>query len=512
MKRFLLAHDLGTSGNKATIFSLDGNLVASRTVAYTTKYSNSNWAEQNPEDWWRAVCASTRDLLKGMEVDEIACVAFSGQMMGCLPVDKKGVPLRSHLLYCDQRATKETDFLAQKISPEKIYSITGHRPSASYAIEKLMWVKNNQPEIYADTWKMLNAKDFINFRLTGRMVTEHNDASGTNAFDLETLDWSDAILEAAGIDRDKLPESVPSITIIGEITREAAEATGLKKGTPVVAGAGDGGCATVGIGSVKPGITYNYLGSSSWISTTSLHRVNDPKMRTFTWAHPVPGYVQPCGTMQTAGGSYAWLKSELARAETMEAEKEDTSPYELINRLIEESPPGANGILFLPYLLGERSPRWNPDAKGAFIGITLEHKRADMFRAVLEGVTHNLGIILDIFKQDLDIDEIMVIGGGAKGAVWRQIMADVYGISVRVPQYLEEATSMGAAIIGGVGCGALKSFDEAGKFIQITGTTNPIPQNVRKYRDIRPLFDEAYNLLEPLFSKIMLSGTRDFRQ
>ncbi len=502
MKHFLLAHDLGTSGNKATLFSVDGKLIASKTVAYDTEYSNSNWAEQNPLDWWNAVCVSSRELLQGKNADEIACVTFSGQMMGCLPVDRKGNPLRTHLLYCDQRAVKETDALVQKISPKEIYSITGHRPSASYAIEKLMWIRNNQPDIYADTWKMLNAKDYINFKLTGRMVTEHNDASGTNAFDLEILDWSDSILEAAEISREKLPESVPSVTVIGEITAEAAEATGLKKGTPVVAGAGDGGCATVGIGSVKPGITYNYLGSSSWISTTSPKPVNDPEMRTFTWVHPVPGFLQPCGTMQTAGASYAWLKQELAVAESREAEAAGKSPYELIDQLVSQAGPGANGILFLPYLLGERSPRWNPDAKGAFIGLTLEHRRSDMFRAVLEGVTQNLGIILDIFRQEIQIDEMLVIGGGAKSAVWRQIMADVYGIPVKVPQYLEEATSMGAAIIGGVGCGAIKSFDDAEKFIRITETTNPIFKNVSIYKDIRPLFNEAYNSLEPLFSKL----------
>jgi len=502
MKRYLLAHDLGTSGNKATLFSLDGELVDSKTSAYDTCYSNGNWAEQNPDDWWKAVCESHRELMQGRDAGEIASVCFSGQMMGCLPVDKNGIPLRSHILYCDQRSTVQTEQLLQNISSEEIYRITGHRPSAVYAIEKLMWIRDNQPDIYKDTWKMLNAKDYINYRLTGRMVTEHNDASGSNAFDIKTLDWSDTILEAAGIGREKLPESVPSITVIGEITGEAAEATGLRKGTPVVAGAGDGGCATVGIGSVKPGITYNYLGSSSWISTTSLEPVHDPEMRTFTWVHPVPGYLQPCGSMQTAGSSYAWLKNEVARAESLEAEKLNTGAYKLIDKLVEESPPGANGILFLPYLLGERSPRWNPDAKGAFIGLSLEHKRADLFRSVLEGVTHNLGIILDIFKQSIPIKDILVIGGGAKGPVWRQIMADIYGIPVLVPKYLEEATSMGAAIIGGVGTGVLKSFDEVEKYIQITQTTNPIPENVEIYKNIRPLFDEAYFSLENLFMKM----------
>ncbi len=502
MKRFLLAHDLGTSGNKASLFSIDGDLVDSRTTAYPTQYLRGNRAEQNPDDWWKAVCDSTRALLEGRDAAGIASVCFSGQMMGCLPVDNKGIPLRTHLLYCDQRATNETEALIGKISPEEIYRVTGHRPSASYALEKLMWVRNNQPEIYKKTWKMVNAKDYINFKLTGRMITEHNDASGTNAFDLATLDWSDTILDAAGIGREKLPESLPSISVIGEVTGTAAEATGLVKGTPVVAGAGDGGCATVGIGSVKPGITYNYLGSSSWISTTSKTPVTDPQMRTFTWVHPVPGFLQPCGTMQTAGSSYNWLKNELAHSEAHRAEKSDSNPYDLINKLIETSPPGANGILFLPYLLGERSPRWNPDAKGAFIGIGLESSRADMFRAVLEGISQNLGIILDIFREELSIDEIMVLGGGARGAVWRQILADVYGIPVSIPRHLEEATSMGAAVIGGVGCGALKSFDEVGRFNKITGTTFPLSENVKKYREMRSLFDEAYFSLEKLFGKM----------
>ncbi|MBI9104949.1 MAG: xylulokinase [Spirochaetales bacterium] len=502
MKKYLLAHDLGTSGNKATLFTVDGELIKSITSAYDTHYSHGNWAEQNPDDWWKAVCDSTNELLAGIDSDEIGSVCFSGQMMGCLPVDRHGRPLRTHLLYCDQRATVETENLLELISAEDIFRITGHRPSPSYAIEKLMWIKKNQPEIYRNTWKMVNAKDYMNFKLTGRIVTEHNDASGTNAFDLGTLDWSEPILKAAGIERDKLPESVPSTTVIGAVTGEAAKATGLRAGTPVVAGAGDGGCATVGIGSVKPGITYNYLGSSSWISTTSLKPVNDPEMQTFTWAHPVSGYLQPCGTMQTAGSSYSWLKEQIAKAESQEASRTGESAYEIINSLIEQSPPGANGILFLPYLLGERSPRWNPDAKGAFIGLSLEHKREDLFRSVLEGVTQNLGIILDIFKKEVQIDEMLVIGGGARGAVWRQIMADVYGIPVSIPNYLEEATSMGAAIIGGVGADLLKSFDEVDKFISITGTTTPIEENVKIYKEMRPLFNEAYFSLEPLFSKL----------
>ena len=493
MKDLLLAHDLGTTANKATLFDLGGRLVASSTFPYGTKYASGNRAEQDPRDWWTAVCASSLKLLEGRDADAIAAVCFSGQMMGCLPVDANGNPLRPHILYSDQRSTVQTDALVSRIDPAEIYRITGHRPSSSYAVEKLMWVRDEEPDIYAATAKMLNAKDYINFRLTGRMVTDHNDASGTNAFDLASREWSGPIIEAAQIDAAKLPEAVPSIAVIGEVTREAAEATGIPAGTPVVAGAGDGGCATVGIGSVSPGITYTYIGSSSWISTTSTTAVPDEQMRTFTWAHPVPGYLQPCGTMQTAGSAYAWLRDELGHAE---------GSYQEMDALIEESPPGARGVMFLPYLLGERSPRWNPDAKGAFLGLTLESGRADVFRAVLEGVALNLDVILRILQNEMPISEMLVIGGGAKGRIWREIMADVFGIPVVTPRYLEEATSMGAAIIGGVGCGAFESFAAAERFVDIVDTIEPDDKRAAVYEGRKALFERAYSALEPLFPEM----------
>jgi xylulokinase len=292
-----------------------------------------------------------------------------------------------------------------------------------------------------------------------------------------------------------------STDVVGELTAEAARAVGLVPGIPVVAGGGDGVCAGVGVGSVKPGITYNYLGSSSWIGTTTEKPILDPQMRTFVFAHAVPGFVHACGTMQTAGSAYAWLKNEICTMEKERGAQAGVSPYDLINREIEKSPPGANGVLFLPYLLGERSPRWNPDAKGAFIGLTLEHTRADVLRAVMEGVTLNLSIILDVFREQIPIREITVIGGGAKGDVWRRIMADVYQADVLRPNYLEEATSMGAAIIGGVGCGVFKSFDVADRFIEVVNRTPPDAARAGVYAEARKLFNDSYDALSPLFPR-----------
>ncbi len=495
MKEFLLAHDLGTSGNKATLFSLEGELLKSRTVSYKSHYFNDNWAEQNPLDWWQAVCESSRQLLEGIDTEKIAAVCFSGHMMGCLPVDKDGTPLANHMLYCDQRAVAEKDQLLAKMSTREIYAITGHRPNPTLTTPKMMWVKNNQPDIYQQTYKFLQAKDFINFKLTGNMVCDYNDASGTLAFDLTTLSWSEKIIEVAGIDQAKYPDTVPSATVIGEVTSEAEKETGIKAGTPVVAGTGDGGAANIGIGAIEPDITYCNLGSSSWISSTSDRILDDPDMALFTLAHPVEGLLQPVGPMMTGGRSYNWLKDELAHIECHNASAANTSPYELINEVIAKSPAGAKGLLFMPYLLGERSPWWNPLVKGGILGLTLEHKRADIFRSILEGITANLAIILDVFAANLNIQSVRAIGGGAQGELWCQILADTFGVRIDVPNVLEGASSMGAAIIGGVGVGVLPSFKEAERFIQINRSTEPKPENSQIYQHKKELLKKTYKAL-----------------
>ncbi len=316
------------------------------------------------------------------------------------------------------------------------------------------------------------------------------------------MKWSDELISYAGIDGDKLPELKPSTFVAGGVTEEAAKATGLAVGTPVVMGAGDGVTANVGAGSIKPGKTYSCMGTSAWITTTTEKPIYDPQMRSVTWAHAVPGLYAPNGTMQTAGGAYSWLKNTICTMEAYEAQQKGVSPYDLINEEIEKSPAGANGVLFLPYLLGERAPRWNHEAKGAFLGLKAETARRDMLRSVLEGVTMNLAIILDILKTQVDIDEIMVVGGGAKGRVWRQIMADIYNTRIVVPTVLEEAGSMGAAVIGGVGAGIYKDFTAIDKFLEISDVQEPNPEAVKAYGPVRELFDDCYFALEKVFHKM----------
>ena len=502
---FILAHDLGTTGNKASLYDSAGHVQASSFYGYGTEYPRVTWVEQNPEDWWKAVCASTKELLNSVRVqpNEIACIAFSGQMMGCVAVDRQARPLRNAIIWADQRAVAEAQNIVDGVGMETAYRITGHRASPSYSGAKILWVRNNQPDIFAQTFKFLHAKDFVVARLTGNFVTDYSDASGMNLYDLNTRDWSSLILDAIKLDRSILPELHASTDVVGEVTAKVADEVGLAPGTPVVIGGGDGCCAATGAGVVREGSAYNYIGSSSWIAIATQEPIFDPSMRTFTWAHLVPDMFSPCGTMQAAGGSYQWLRDNFCLPEKDSASQLNLSPYELMNLQVEQSPAGANGLLFLPYLLGERSPRWNPKARGAFIGLTVKHTRADIIRATLEGITLNLRVILEAFEeQGAKVEAMRVIGGGARGRVWRQIMADIYDKPILRPVLLEEATSLGAALAGGIGVGLFKDFSIAEELTPILDIVQPNPAVKPLYDQLYKIFNQSYEAFTPLYDAL----------
>ena len=342
-------------------------------------------------------------------------------------------------------------------------------------------------------------------RLTGNFVTEPTDASGMNLYDLDAGTWSDRIIEAAELDAAKLPEIRQSIDVVGAVLPAVADEIGVAAGTPVVIGGGDGMCAAAGAGVVQEGTAYNYIGASSWIALATPKPIYDPEYRTFTWAHLVPGLFSPCGTMQMAGGSYQWARDQLCPLEQQAADALGISPYDLMNLSAEQSPPGANGLIFLPYLLGERSPRWNPRARAAFIGLTIRHTHADMVRAVLEGITINLRVILEAFTgQGAQIDAMRVIGGGARGRFWNRIMADVYGIPVHRLAVLQEATSMGAALAGGIGVGIYRDFSMSETMNAIAETIQPDATTQAAYNRLYPVFEAAYHALLPVYD--MLAG------
>lgn len=499
MEKYILAHDLGTSGNKATLYDLEGKLVKSTVYSYDLITGENNIAEQRADDWWRAVCETTKALLDGIGSASVAVVSFSGQMMGCLCVDDKGEPLRNALIWADMRSVKQEDAIRQSIDEPEFYQTTGHRISSSYSLTKLMWIKENEPSVYKNTYKTLNAKDYIIYKLTGRFVTEPSDASSTCLMDLNTRKWSDRIIDISGLDKNKLPEIISSVDVAGTVTKEASVLCGLAAGTPVVCGGGDGCCAAVGTGVVKEGVANCCLGTSSWISLATKAPLFDEAMTTFNFAHIVPGYIMPCGTMQTGGGALSWAVNCMFEGSEWSKDK----IYRLVNEEVSKSPVGAGNLLFLPYLIGERSPRWNDKAKGTFVGLTLNHHRGDMLRSVMEGVGYNLDMILNAFrKSGSHIDHLILIGGGARNKIWQQILADIYNVPVLVPDYLEEATSMGAAITAGVGIGAFDGFNAVNKFIKIQEENKPDVSKNKKYTEMKKLFDEAYHSLQDVFENM----------
>jgi len=502
---YILAHDLGTTGGKASLFDEQGQPLASAFVSYETAYPRPGWAEQDAADWWRAVRTSTRELLgeSGISPGSIAVVSFSGMMNGALAVDGAGKPLRPAIIWADQRATAEAEFLAERCGFEQVYRRTGHRPGASYTAAKILWMQRIQPELYWRTRYFLQAKDYAAYKLCGAWATDYSDASSTNLFDLDRREWALDMVEAVGLDLNKLPPALPSSTVIGKVTAQAARETGLLAGTPVVIGGGDGGCATVGAGSVRPGDAYNYIGSSSWIAVTAEHPLVDPQMRTFTFAHLDPQLCFPTGTMQCAGGSFDWLERLLRGPEPLKEQNGEDRLYDELSAAAARVEPGAGGLLFLPYLIGERSPHWNPLARGAFVGLTMSHDRAHMARAVLEGVAFNLKMILDAFlEQGAEIEAMRLIGGGARGAPWRQILADVYGLPILRPALLTEATALGAAIAGGVGVGLFPDFSVAHRLVRVYEAEVPDPAAQTRYAQIYSLFQEAYRSLEPTFERL----------
>ena len=499
---YIIAYDIGTTGNKATLFGIDGTLVASSFAPYRTYYPKRNWVEQDPEEWWISVKATTGELLSkaAVDVDSIRAVSFSGQMMGAVPVDKDGNALRRAIIWADQRSVEQAERLSE-IGNERVYRLTGTRITPTYSGPKFAWIKDNEPEIYEKTHKFLIAKDYIVARLTGEFGTDHSDASMTLVFDINRLEWSEELVDALGLDMEKLPGLSSSTTIVSKILPGIANELGLSRETLVVRGGGDGACSCLGAGVVSSDEGYLYLGSSSWISTCSTKPLFDKDARTFNFAYPVQGYYCPTGTMQSGGGAYQWAKDTLCLHEEEKARAIGLSAFALMDDLVDNTKPGAGKLIFLPYLLGERSPRWNTDARGAFVGLSSSHTKSDMLRAVLEGVAFNLKIILDIIETEGQFERIRLIGGGAKGRNWKQIISDVFGRVVTVPEYLEEATSMGAAIIGAVGIKEI-NLEDASSFVKDVQAISPNMDNHREYNRIFEVFDKTYYALTKTYEDL----------
>lgn len=494
----IIAHDIGTTGNKASLHDDDGRTIATCVAEYPTHYAAGGVAEQDPMDWWAAVGEATRTLLERSNASpaQISGIGLSGQMMGAVFIDGDGRPTRPAIIWADHRARDQTDLLVNEVGMESAYAELGHQINPTYTLSKAMWVRDNQPEVWSRTRHICLAKDFVTLHLTGVLVTDPSDASGTNAYDQQRGKWSQTLLGAAGIDASLLPEIVPSTSIAGTLTEQAASHVGLTPGTPVVVGGGDGPMAAVGAGVVDPSDSpYASLGSSSWVSVAAAQPLHDPAMRSMTFDHVVPGLFVPTATMQAGAASLQWAIEVFGRTGT-------PADYDELLSQAKSVVAADEGLYFLPHLLGERSPYWNPLATGAFVGMGRHHNRAQLVRAVLEGVAFNLRTCLEAFTDGgITVDRVDAIGGGARSSVWLQIMADVWGVPVYARSIVEDANSLGAAVTALVGLGIQRDFSVARTLSEVTSVAEPDADRAQDRRDQHRDFVSAYRHLEPWFSR-----------
>jgi xylulokinase len=490
----ILAHDLGTTGDKVSLVSDAGEIVAAVTASYGTDFGSGGKAEQSPEDWWDAVGRASREVLARTETrpEEVSCISFSGQMMGVVALDGAGEPVRPAIIWADTRSQEQCRQLVDRIGMREAYRICGHRLNPTYSLTKILWLREHEPAAFGRARKFVQAKDFIAHRLTGVLVTDPSDASSTNAFDQEKGVWSEELLDAADLSRGLFPEIVPSTTVIGTVGRDAARHGGLAEGIPVVLGGGDGPCAAVGAGVVAPDSgAYLYLGSSSWVSLAADAPLHDPSMRTMTFNHVVPDSFVPTATMQAGGASVEWFAEVLSGAEPAD--------YGALHAAAARAQAADDGLFFLPHLLGERSPYWNPRARGVFAGLARHHDRASMTRAVLEGVAMNLYTGLRAFAENgAQFSGVDAIGGGAVSGPLLQILADVWGQPVR-RRSVTDAGSLGAAVVGGVGVGIFDDFRVAPSLSTVDIEIRPDPAAHERYQRHYARFLDAYERLEPWF-------------
>lgn len=492
-----LGVDLGTSSVKVIIMNEEGQVICSVSKDYDVSYPKVGWAEQNPEDWWTATRDGIREIVKDSKIDAVSIkgIGFSGQMHGLVLLDKEGKVLRPAILWCDQRTQEECDYLNKEVGQEKISLYTGNMALTGFTAPKLLWVKKHEEEIFHKIAHVLLPKDYIRYKLTGVFATDVSDASGMLMLDVKNRKWSKKMLELLQIEEEVLPKVFESWEVTGKLTRNAAKDTGISEDTVVVGGAGDQAAGAVGCGVVKRGILSAALGTSGVIFASSDNYEVDKENRLHSFCHS-NGRWHQMGVMLSAASCLKWWIEDINKnTEEMAFEK-----------LLEEashSPVGSRGVIFLPYLMGERTPYSDPNAKGVFFGLNITSKREDMTRAVLEGVCFGLRDSLEILKGlKVPVEAVRVSGGGSKSLLWRQILADILGVKVQVINS-KEGPAYGAAILAAVGCGKYKTVDEAcEKLIKVNESVEPIAENVEKYNSYYKIYNSLYKALKNSFKEI----------
>jgi xylulokinase len=496
MAATVLAYDLGTGGNKASLYDSDGHLLAAVFDPYDTEYPQAGWHEQRPEAWWKSVVQSTRTLLANTAVDarSIRALAISGHSLGCVPLDAEGRLLRAATpIWSDKRPVAQAARFFETIDPAAWYQLTGNGfPAPHYTAFKILWYRDREPELFARIHKIVGTKDYLNYRLTGRIATDYSYASGTGVYDLLRWDYSDALLAAAGLTRSIFPSIVPATEILGGLTAEAAAALNLPAGVPVACGGVDNSCMAAGARAIADGRTYASLGSSMWIAASTQAPLLDDTVKPYVFTHVVPGMFTSAVAIFSGGSSLRWVRDQFCGQLVAQARAENCDPYELMTALAARSPVGAKKLLFNPSLAGGSSLDPSASIRGAFLGLDLGHTQADVIRAALEGIALNLRLALDELRKLGSVGaEMVVVGGGSRSALWRQILADALEIDIVKTNVGQEAGSLGAAAVAAVACKLWDDFTPIDKIHQVETVSRPDPARVRIYRELLPIFKQA---------------------
>lgn len=500
----MIGIDVATTGAKAIVCDETGKVLASVNNAYPLHSPKPGWSQQQPEDWWQATVRSVSRALEQSEVEpnEVVGVGITGQMHGAVFLDRGNKVLRPAILWNDQRTARECAEITKTVGARRLVKLVSNPALTGFTAPKILWVRKHEPEIYQRATKVLLPKDYVRFRLTGSFATDVSDASGTLLFDVAKRQWSSRMLSALEIDRGLLPDAYESPEVVGSVSALAAEETGLLAGTRVVAGGGDQAAGAVGGGIVKEGIISATLGTSGVVFGSSDKVHTDPTGRVHTFCHALPGRWHVMGVVLAAGGSFGWLRDNLGWRK--KGEKADAlESYEELSEEAASAPAGSEGLFFLPYLTGERTPHADPYARGAWVGLTNRHGRAELIRSVMEGVSFAMRDCLEIIKgMGIEVKQIRISGGGARSELWRSIQADIFAQPV-VTINAGEGPAFGAALLAAVGTGVFSSVEEACEAtISVTSETPVSGKNAKLYERAYPIYRKLYQSLKEDFRAI----------
>lgn len=499
MADVFLGVDIGTSGTKTLAIDQSGKILASASAEYPCDYPKPGWSEQNPEDWWKASASTIEQVLRDGKIDPkgVKGVGLSGQMHGSVFLDSSNEVIRPALLWNDQRTAEECEEIERRAGGRaELLRMVANPALTGFTAPKILWLRNKEPQNYKKLRRVLLPKDYVRFRLTGEYATEVSDASGTLLLDVAKRVWSNELLGKLDLDPSLMPKCFESFEITGTLSSEAAKATGLALGTPVVGGGGDQAAGAVGNGIVKKGVISATFGTSGVVFAHSDQFQLDRDGRLHTFCHAVPGKWHQMGVMLSAGGSLQWYRNQLAQSVVAKAKEQGRDPYELLSEEAATAPVGCEGLVFLPYLTGERTPHADPYARGAWIGLTPRHGKTHLVRSVMEGVTYGMRDSLELIRGlGVPIEQIRASGGGARSPFWRQMMADVFGAEV-VTINAKEGPAFGVALLAAVGTGAYKSVEEA------CSQTISVIDQTKANVDAGKVYDKTYRVFAGLYQSL----------